>query len=415
METHHSCIAYSEKLLEDNVRDFPLEFLGEPLTLDSQQLRLAGFRPDLVFRDAAGIPTIVEIQIGPLDRNHLYRVLEYRDLLRLKGGHGEVRVILVANTLPERYRALLDIHGVRVVLISAATLAARVQELRPGTTVTFEPEGDSSYRSFGPVSAALISLWQTEHRTIWRSNPADRSKLGITAKQEREALARLCRSGWIARIQKGVYLLNKELDFRGKRHPTPYQSIQELMSLYSSQYQIVGPVAFQHHGWLPNDRTTIHVYNDSISRRIRIAGSGIDFIKVARSRLGDIERATLGGTSDVVISSRLRSLVDAVYDWSRFGSLPDAFLWVWDEIAKRAGSDQALAHLCIRYGNTGTQRRLGKVLEEGAACPKAVKWIHKRLPPTTAKIPWSPSLPKRGVTDRRWGLVLNYQRSKPIR
>lgn len=409
----HSCVAYSEKLLEEYVRDFPIEFLGEPFTLDSQQLRLAGFRPDLVFRDPVDIPTIVEIQIGPLDRNHLYRVLEYRDLLRLKGRHSEVRVILVANTLPERYRSLLDIHGVRVILISAATFAARVQELRPGTTVTFEPEGDSSYRSLGPVSAALISLWQTEHRTMWRSNSVDRSKLGITAKQEREALARLCRSGWIARLQRGVYLLNNELDFRGKRGPTPYRVIQELMSLHSGTYQIVGPVAFRHHGWLATDTTTIHVYNDRISRRIRIAGGGIDFIKVARARLGDVERATLGGTPDVVISSRLRTLVDAVYDWNRFASLPEAFLWVWDEIKKRTGSDQAIARLSIRYGNTGTQRRLGKALEEGAASPRAVTWMHKRLPPTSAKIPWAPSLPNRGATDRRWGLVLNYQRSRP--
>lgn len=263
METPQSCIAYSEKLLEDYVRDFPLEFLGEPLTLDSQQLRLAGFRPDLVFRDPVGIPTIVEIQIGPLDRNHLYRVLEYRDLLRLEGGHSEVRVILVANTLPERYRSLLDIHAVRVVLISAATLAARIQELRPGTTVTFEREGDSSYRSFGPVSAALISLWQTEHRTIWKSNSADRSTLGITAKQEREALARLCRSGWIARIQKGVYLLNKELDFSGKASPHAVSVNQGTYVAVFQQVSNCGPSCF------PTSRLAAqrHDHNPRIQRQ----------------------------------------------------------------------------------------------------------------------------------------------------
>ncbi len=409
MENPHPCVAYSEKLLEDFIRDFPNEFLGEPFALDSQQPRLAGFRPDLIFRDASGLPTIVEVQIGPLDRNHLYRMLEYRDLLREKAGYSKVSVTLVANTLPDRYRSLLDIHGVKVVLISVATFVAKVKSLRPELTVVFAQQADSSVRTLGPVSAALVSLWQAESRSLWRSNAADRSRLRISAKQEREALARLCRAGWIARIQKGVYLLNQELDFRGSRRPSPYQVIQELMSVHSATYQIVGPVAFHHYGWHTHDTSTIHVYNDRISRRIRIAGRATDFIKVASQRLGGIKRAEIEGTRNVVLSSRLRSLVDAVYDWKRFGSLPSAFKWVSGEIVANAGSDRVLADLSIRYGNTGTQRRLGKALEASGASKKAVERIRKRLPPTTAKIPWDPCLPRCGSTDRHWGLVLNFQ------
>jgi len=409
MKNHHPCVAYSEKLLEDFIRDFPNEFLGEQFTLDRQQPRLAAFRPDLIFRDASGLPTIVEVQIGPLDRNHFYRVLEYRDLLRDKTGHSKVGVILVANALPERYRTLLDIHGVRVVLISVAAFVAKAQSLRPGLTVVFSQQADSCFRTLGPVSAALVSLWQAESRTLWQSNAVDRSRLHISAKQEREALARLCRTGWIARIQKGVYLLNQELDFRGSRRPSPYQVIQELMSVHSAAYQIVGPAAFHHYGWHADDTGTIHVYNDRISRRIRIAGRATHFIKVARQRLGSIERADIAGTRDVILSSRLRSLVDAVYDWKRFGSLPNAFKWVSDEIMANAGSDRVLADLSVLYGNTGTQRRLGKALEAGGACAQAMELIRNRLPPTTAKIPWDPCRRRCGLTDRHWGLVLNLQ------
>jgi hypothetical protein len=42
---------YSEGLLEKFVKDHPEVFLGERLTLVSQQPLLGGFRPDLIFRD----------------------------------------------------------------------------------------------------------------------------------------------------------------------------------------------------------------------------------------------------------------------------------------------------------------------------------------------------------------------------
>lgn len=405
-----SHVPYSEKLLEDFIRDYPREFLDEPFSLDSQQLRLAGFRPDLVFLDSDNIPTIVEVQIGQLDRNHLYRILEYRDLLLLKGEHAKVRVILVANALPERYRSLLSIHGIELVVLSTAIIAEKVHKLRPDLVVQFDPEGESPFRSLGPVSAALVSLWQTDGRTVVRPDPTDRAKLKITAKQEREALFRLCRSGWIARIQKGVYLVHKGVDLQARFRPSPFRIIQELMTLHSGNYQIVGPAAFRYHGWLADDATSIHVYNDRISRRLRTEGRTIEFIKVASGRLGDVERAALEGGCDVTFSSRLRSLIDAVYEWDRFASLPDAFVWLWDEVEKHAGAANALAQLGVRYGNVGTQRRLGKALEVGSANPTTLALILSQLPPTTAKIPWAPSLPSRGMADRRWGLVLNFER-----
>ena len=34
-------------------------------------------------------------------------------------------------------------------------------------------------------------------------------------------------------------------------------------------------------------------------------------------------------------SSRARTLVDAVYDWSRFGSLPRAYEWVRADLKKK--------------------------------------------------------------------------------
>ena len=37
--------------------------------------------------------------------------------------------------------------------------------------------------------------------------------------------------------------------------------------------------------------------------------------------------------------------------------------------------------------------------------PKLLRQLERALRPTTSFIPWIPSLPKRGTTDRRWGIV----------
>lgn len=56
-------------------------------------------------------------------------------------------------------------------------------------------------------------------------------------------------------------------------------------------------------------------------------------IKVAAERLGDTDEVpTLDGLT-AVYSSRVRTLGDAVYDWSRFNSLPRVFGWIRAELA----------------------------------------------------------------------------------
>ena len=112
---------YDEKLVEDALRDFPQDFLGEPIELLNQQASIAGFRPDLIFKDLRGIPVIVEVQLKALDRNHLYRSIEYRDMYKEETGSKEVRVILFCNSIPSKYQRLLTTHGVHCIKIEKHT------------------------------------------------------------------------------------------------------------------------------------------------------------------------------------------------------------------------------------------------------------------------------------------------------
>jgi predicted transcriptional regulator of viral defense system len=108
-----------------------------------------------------------------------------------------------------------------------------------------------------------------------------------------------------------------------------------------------------------------------------------------------------------VYSSRVRTLVDAVYDWSRFNSLPRGYSWIRRELAKKRVDAAQLIATTLKYGDKGTIRRVGALLEREGIEARLLRKLEKAVPKTSSLIPWIPTLPKRGTVDRRWGVVIN--------
>jgi hypothetical protein len=105
----------NERILEEYIKTYPQTFLGMNLTFKAQQKKIGRLRPDLLFSDNGGKATIVEIQLGQLDRGHLYRVLEYRDLYKVQYQTEEVNVLVFCNGLSLDSKAILAIHNVELV------------------------------------------------------------------------------------------------------------------------------------------------------------------------------------------------------------------------------------------------------------------------------------------------------------
>jgi len=58
---------------------------------------------------------------------------------------------------------------------------------------------------------------------------------------------------------------------------------------------------------------------------------------------------------------------------------------------------------------SATLRRLGKLLELEGVKDSILRKLEHKLAPSSALIPWVPTLPKRGTADRRWGVIVNYE------
>ena len=233
--------------------------------------------------------------------------------------------------------------------------------------------------------------------------------LGITPVQERELLSRLARRGLIARIRRGLYLVPRRLPPGGRWSPGEFSALSALIDDRRGCYQICGPNAFYRYGWDDQVPNRTYAYNNRISGEREIGSVELVLIKVADKRLGGTETFQTPDGVEAVYSSRTRTLVDAVYDWSRFGSLPRAYAWIRAELADDPKAATRIVKVALQYGNLSTLRRLGKLLALEGVKPSLLRQLEAKIPSSSALIPWVPTYPKRGTVDRRWGVLFNEQ------
>src|SRR5437773_8379354 len=170
--------------------------------------------------------------------------------------------------------------------------------------------------------------------------------LRLTREQERELFRRLARGGLLARVRPGLYLAPAQLPLGGKWSPDETLALNSLMEDRKGRYQICGLNAFNRYGFDEQTPTRVYAYNNRISGDRRIGSVALTLIKVGDDRLGSTEKTTVDGQI-TVYSSRARTLVDAVYDWSRFNSLPRGYQWIRRELAAKRVSAAELVTLTL--------------------------------------------------------------------
>lgn len=261
-------------------------------------------------------------------------------------------------------------------------------------------------RRLGGLERQLLAYAQLRKLRELRSGQL-LEPIGITAKQERELFGRMAKAGLIAQVRRGLYLIPRILPLGGAWTPDEALAINTLMSDQKGRYQICGPNAFNRYGFSEQLPNRLYAYNNRLSGERSVGAVALTLIKVADARLGDTDGSTTREGLTLTYSSRVRTLVDAVYDWSRFGSLPRGYAWIIRELAEKRVGARALVECALRYGDRGTVRRIGALLELQGVAPELLRKLEAALPHTTSTISWIPGRPKRGTVSRRWGLVLN--------
>ena len=233
------------------------------------------------------------------------------------------------------------------------------------------------------------------------------NSLKWTPEQERKVLSRLARKGFITRVRRGLYLVPPRLPQGGGWSPGEFLALTTLISDRGGRYQISGPSAFYRYGWTEQVPNRVYAYNNRISGDRQVGPVAMTLIKVADERLGETEVASTPDGINIVYASKARSLVDAVYDWSRFDSLPRAFAWIRNEIEKDDRCAAQIVETALAFGNQGTLRRIGGLFERLGVQDGLLRKLERQLRRAATFIPWIPTHPKRGTTNKRWGIVFN--------
>ncbi len=261
-------------------------------------------------------------------------------------------------------------------------------------------------KGLGEIERLLFAYVQMRGQSTLRAGELV-GPLRLSGPQERNLLSRLAKAGWIVRVRRGLYLVPRKLPLGGKWSPDEILALNTLMEDRGGEYQICGPNAFNRYGFDEQVPTRVYAYNNRISGERTIGSVQFTLIKVTDQRLGGTEKTGTEEGLVAVYSSRARTLIDAVYDWSRFNSLPRAYGWIRRELAKKRVSPADIVAATLRYGDKGAIRRISVLLEREGVESRLLRKLEKVLPPSTGLIPWIPTQPKRGTINRRWGVVVN--------
>jgi len=261
-------------------------------------------------------------------------------------------------------------------------------------------------RTLGKLETQFLAYIQMRELRAVRTGELLRP-LGLTREQERELFRRLARGKLIARVRPGLYLVPQRLPLGGSWSPDEILALNTLIEDRGGRYQICGPNAFNRYGFDEQVPARVYAYNNRISGERSVGSVQLTLIKVADVRLGGTEEVRTSEGLVAMYASRARALVDAVYDWARFNSLPRGFGWIRRELAKKRVTPADLVDMTLRYGDVGTIRRMGVLLEREGVDARLLRKLERKLPPSSGLIAWNPTQPKRGSISRRWGVVVN--------
>jgi predicted transcriptional regulator of viral defense system len=258
----------------------------------------------------------------------------------------------------------------------------------------------------GSLEMRLLAYVQMRKMDVVRTKEIA-AALKITPKQERELFSRMSRSGVFIRLTRGVYLVPPRFPAGGRLAVSEYYILSRLMREIGGKYQVSGPNAFYVYGFDDQVPNRVYVYNDRISGEKNVGGFDYVFMEISDNRLGASTEFAAPDGEKILIATKARALFDAVYDWSRYNTIPRAYQWITATIKKDTVFGDEFTRTSLKYGNKATMRRIGYLLAVSGVSENMLREFKKKAGSMKSLIKWIPGKPAKGSVNREWGLIVN--------
>jgi predicted transcriptional regulator of viral defense system len=258
----------------------------------------------------------------------------------------------------------------------------------------------------GPYEMQLLSYVQMRKMDICCTGEIA-SALKISSKQERELLSRMGRSGLIIWLKRGAYLIPPGIPADGKYLVSEHYILVKLMEELKGRYQISGPNALHFYGFEDQEPDRVYVYNNRIYGLKKIGGFNFVFIKTSDDRLGSAREIESPGGEKIFMVTKARALLDAVYDWSRYGTMPIVYRWILTNIEKEPAFLEEFINVALQYGNKSASRRIGYLLSLCAVPENLLLKFQRNSGSLKSLITLIPGKVAKGCVNKEWGLIIN--------
>ncbi len=235
--------------------------------------------------------------------------------------------------------------------------------------------------------------------------------MNLSTKQSADLLYNLSSSGFIVKLQRGFYLVPQKIPSGGCWSPSPYLIINKYMeNAGTKKFYVSGPAIFNLYGYSDQVSSWFTVYNNKFSKKLYILQYHLDFVKVVSSRLGIVRKIKsyddMGGVIWTACGSPEQTLLDAVYDYKKYGTLPKAYDWISNALKDKKINPTKMATATVKYGNTISQKRIGWVLDKLVSEKKIVKPLWEKVSRSNFLTALDPKN-RRGIVNKKWAVIEN--------
>jgi predicted transcriptional regulator of viral defense system len=259
---------------------------------------------------------------------------------------------------------------------------------------------NNTFKTLGPIETNIVARLTYEKKTIVTVEYLDRL-FNLSPADRKQIVFRLKRKKILAAIKRGTYAFSPlEAGPEGA-------GIDELLipPLFfpKKNYYVGYSTMFNYYGFTEQLFQTIYVLNTTVRKEKIICGISYKFIRIPEKRFYGLEVIKVKDT-DVVISSKERTLVDLIYFNKPVGGVKSAASVLQQVVRGKKCDIKKLVEYAARFPNIITRKRIGLILEKLNLADALLKPLVNSVR-NTAITSFFGS--RKGTLNKKWRVIVN--------